>query len=118
MKKEQITELKKKLEENKISLEESLSRFAKKDNLPEGDWDTIFPNVEGSSMEEKADEVEEYSALLPVEHALEVKLKNINEALERIAKNKYGICDSCGKEISYKKLSLIPETKNCKSCSK
>ncbi len=118
MKKEQIEELKKKLEENKLSLEESLSRFAKKDSLPEGDWDTVFPHVEGSSMEEKADEVEEFSSLLPVEHALEVKLKNINEALKRIADNTYGVCQECGKEISHKKLSIIPETKTCKSCGK
>ena len=117
MKKEQIKDLKESLEANKASLEQTLGRFAKKDNLPEGDWDTVFPKVEGSSMEEKADEVEEYSSLLPVEHALEVKLKNINEALNKIEKGLYGKCEKCETEISYKKLSLVPETKTCKKCS-
>ncbi len=117
MNKKQTEELKKKLEENKSSLEEMLRRFAKKDNLPEGDWETVFPKTEGSSMEEKADEVEEYAALLPVEHALEVKLKNINEALEKIKKGSYGKCEKCNKEIDYKRLSITPETKNCSKCS-
>ena len=117
MRKQQIEELKKKLEENKSSLEETLHRFAKKDSKPEGDWDTIFPKTEGSSIEEKADEVEEYSALLPVEHALEVKLKNIDNALEKIKKNTYGKCEKCDGDISYKKLSLVPETKTCQECS-
>ncbi len=116
MNKKQIEELKKKLEENKASLEKALGSFAKKDNVPEGDWETVFPKVEGSNMEEKADEVEEYSTLLPVEHALEIKLKNINDALEKIKKGTYGKCEKCGKEISHKKLLITPETKKCKNC--
>lgn len=117
MEKKQIEKLKKELEENKSSLEETLQRFAKKDDRPKGDWDTVFPKVEGSSMEERADEVEEYSSLLPVEHALEVKLKNIDNALEKIKKDTYGKCEKCEEEISYKKLSLIPETKTCQNCN-
>ena len=117
MDKNQIEKLKKQMEENRISLEETLQRFAKKDTKPEGDWDTIFPKTEGGSIEERADEVEEYSALLPVEHALEMKLKNISNALERIKKGTYGKCASCGEEISYKKLSLVPETKTCQKCN-
>ncbi len=109
--------LKRKLEENKKSLEENLKKFAKKDTLPEGDWDTVFPNVEGSSMEEKADEVEEYSSLIKIEEALEVKLKNIDDALKRIEDGSYGNCEKCNGEISYKKLSIIPETRTCKKCS-
>ncbi len=118
MTKKQIDTLKKNLEENKKSLEETLRRFAKKDDKPEGDWDTIFPKIEGSNMEERADEVEEYSSLLPVEYALEVKLKNINDALTKIKKKKYGICEGCGKEIVHKRLLITPETKNCRNCSK
>ncbi len=117
MNKEQKEQLREKLEENKKSLEKALGSFAKKDDLPEGDWDTVFPKNEDSSMEEKADEVEEYSSLLPVEHALETKLKNINDALKKIKTDSYGICEKCGEQISYKKLSLTPETKTCKNCN-
>ncbi len=117
MDKKNYEEIRKKLEENKKSLEEMLEKFAKEDSLPEGDWDTIFPHVEGSNIEEKADEVEEYSSLLPVEHALETKLKNVNDALAKIESGEYGKCEKCGKDISYEKLKIVPETKNCKECS-
>lgn len=117
MRKNQLESLKKKLEESKSSLEEYLLRFAKKDGLDQGNWNTIFPKVEGSSMEEKADEVEEYSSLLPVEHALELKLKSVDEALEKIKKNNYGKCESCNKEIPFDRLSVTPEIKKCKKCS-
>ncbi len=117
MNKKQIEELKEKLEENKSSLEKTLQNFAKKDDVPKGDWDAVFPKQEGSDMDEKADEVEEYSSLLPVEHALEIKLRNINIALKKIAEGRYGKCENCGKEISYKKLSFVPETKKCRDCS-
>ncbi len=112
-----IATLKEKLEENKASLEESLLHFAKKDTAKKNNWDTVFPKIEGGGMEERADEVEEYYSLLPVEHSLELKLKNVNEALEKIKKGKYGKCEQCEKEISFKRLSITPETKTCKNCS-
>ena len=37
-------------------------------------------------------------------------------ALERIAKNKYGMCVSCGKEILRERLDEIPHTRHCISC--
>jgi len=118
MNKKEYEEIKKKLEENKRSLEEMLQRFAKEDEKPEGDWDTVFPHTEGSDMEEKADEVEEYASLLPVEHALEIKLKNINKALKKMEEGEYGKCEECGEEISQEKLKVVPETKKCRECSR
>ncbi len=118
MKKEQIKELKDKLQENKVSLEETLSGFAHKNKSVENDWKTIYPKSDKVNEEEKADEVEEYSSLLPVEHALELKLKKINEALEKIENNSYGICEKCEKEVPYEELSVTPETKRCSSCDR
>ncbi len=115
MNKEKINELKKKLEESKESLRETLKKFADEDSQPKGDWDTRFPEFKGG-IEESADEVEEYSSLLPVEHALELKLKNVDEAIEKIENNNYGKCEKCGEDILYKRLLLIPETKTCKDC--
>jgi len=46
-------------------------------------WQTRYPNVAGEGWEEEADEVEEYENLLPVEHALEIKLRDVNLALEK-----------------------------------
>ncbi|MFH1175505.1 MAG: TraR/DksA C4-type zinc finger protein, partial [bacterium] len=116
-----IKELKEKLEKEKLSLEQELKKFAAKDDKPKGDWDTKFPNWDsnaagGSAMETEADEVEEYERRLPVEHSLELKLTDINSALEKIGKNKYGLCEKCGKKIEEARLETIPEARFCQSC--
>jgi len=117
MEKKLIEELKTKLETEKISVERELESFAKKDDSPKGDWETKYPNRENGNMEEEADEVQEYGNMLPVEYSLELKLKNINSALERMKNGTYGICENCGKEIDEKRLLACPEAKTCLKCS-
>ena len=117
-----IEDLKKKLEDQKQSITKELETFAKKDDSPKGDWETKYPNRENGSMEEEADEVQEYGNLLPVEHSLELKLRDINLALEKIGvpseSGKYGKCEKCGKEIEQNRLEAIPEAKLCINCNK
>lgn len=43
-------------------------------------------------------------------------LKKIDEALDRIANGTFGICDSCGEEIGYKRLLARPVTTLCIEC--
>jgi DnaK suppressor protein len=43
-------------------------------------------------------------------------LKKIDEALERIANGTFGICESCGEEISLKRLEARPVTTLCIDC--
>src|SRR3989344_6284892 len=106
MNKKLIEELKDKLEKEKTATEEQLKTFADKDPNLKGDWDSKFPKFNGefggAALESAADEVEEYEGRLSVEHALEFRLKNIDLALEKIANNKYGKCEKCGKEIDEK----------------
>jgi len=121
MNKKLIEELKEKMEKEAKSIEKELSKFAKKDDKVKGDWDTIFPRFNGgesgsAALEKAADEVEEYSTLLPIEYSLEMKLKNINLALEKIKKGEYGICEKCGKEIDEERLKAFPEARTCNSC--
>ncbi len=116
-----IKELKEKLEEQKKSLENQLHGFAKKDKNLKGDWDTKFPNFKGASsssgnLEEAADEVEEYTSLLPIEHALETRLQDTTLALEEIKRGKYGKCENCKKEISVARLKIIPDARTCNKC--
>lgn len=115
MKKLFLKQIKKNLEEKKKSLEEELQRFAKKDEKLKGDWDSKFPKFNGG-IEEEADEVEEYSTRLSIEYNLENRLKDINLALEKIKKGKYGKCEKCGKEISQERLKICPEAKTCNRC--
>ncbi|MDI6602720.1 MAG: TraR/DksA C4-type zinc finger protein [Patescibacteria group bacterium] len=121
MNKKLINKLKEKLKKEKMALEEELKKFAKKDEKLPDDWDTIFPKYNGeesggAALEKAADEIEEYETLLPIEYALETKLKNINLALEKIEKGKYGKCEKCGKEIPIARLKVFPEARFCLKC--
>lgn len=116
MDKKFLQELTRKLKEERDSLKKQLQRFAKKDPCLKDDWDTRFPKIVGSNLEEAVEEVEEYGNLLTVEHTLELKLQNVNLALEKIKKGKYGICEKCKKEINRERLKVCPEAKTCLKC--
>jgi DnaK suppressor protein len=43
-------------------------------------------------------------------------LKKIDEAIDRINNGTFGICESCGGEISFKRLKARPVTTLCIDC--
>jgi DnaK suppressor protein len=47
------------------------------------------------------------------EHKL---IKKIKKALDRIENGTFGICESCGEEISIKRLEARPVTSQCIEC--
>ncbi|MBI4359370.1 MAG: TraR/DksA C4-type zinc finger protein [Candidatus Nealsonbacteria bacterium] len=116
MEKNFVEKMKEQLEKEKKVLEKELQGFAEKNKQAKSDWDTHFPNFHGSSLEEEADEVEEYVNLLPVERALEARLSEINLALERVQQGKYGLCEKCGQAIAAPRLETIPEARTCDKC--
>jgi len=115
-----MKKFKEKLKADKKTLEEELSRFAKKDPQLKEDWDTTFPKfggeIGGSALETAADEVEEYESRLPIEYSLETRLRDINLALEKIKKGKYGNCEKCNKKIDKNRLEVCPEARFCLKC--
>ena len=122
MTKKLLKELKEKLEKQKTSIEAELQKFATRDEKFKGDWDTRYPKFNGGAggqtLEDAADQVEEYVTLLPIEHNLELRLQNINLALEKIKKGKYGICGNCGRKIAEERLKIHPEARFCVKCEK
>ena len=121
MDKDLLLKLKLKLEKSKQEIEKNLEKFADKDKKLKHDWDTRFPfsnNQESGNafLEQAADQVEEYGNLLPVEHSLELKLKNISSALKKIKLNEYGFCEKCHKKIEEKRIKAFPEAQYCLKC--
>ena len=110
------SEFKKDLEEKRDQLEKGLGGFATKDPNVKGDWNSKFPRTTQGNIEEAADEVEEYVSRLPVEHAYEIMLRDINEALDGIKKGTYGTCSNCEKKIPLKRLEAYPEAGHCLNC--
>ena len=109
-----IRELKSELETEKERLEKELTSFAKKDPKIQGNWETQFPIVptaagmSHASQEEQADIREEYESELAQEQSLELRLKDVNGALQHIDQNIYGLCKTCGKPISEDRLRANP----------
>ena len=118
MKKQTIETIKEILESQKIKLKKELESFAVEDKNMKGNWDAKPLNAQDTDMEEKADEMTEYDNLLSLEHSLELKLKDVNSALEKIADGRYGACEKCGKEIEEERLMACSEARVCMSCNK
>jgi len=110
---------KKILEERKAKLENELASFAKKDEKVKGDYDTQFPDFgTAQSSDEEAFEVAAYDSALPVEYALELRLADINKALEKIKNGTYGQCENCAGEMDPRRLEAMPEARLCLKCRK
>jgi DnaK suppressor protein len=45
-------------------------------------------------------------------------LFEIDLALKKINQGKYGICESCGKPISKRRLKFLPQARKCIKCSR
>lgn len=122
MDKKTLKELEEKLEKQKQEIESQLQSFAKKDKNLKGDWDTTYPRTDSGTgsqqLEDAADEVEQYSTLISIEHNLELRLVDIDKALEKIKSDKYGKCEKCGKDIDEERLKVYPEAVLCSACQK
>lgn len=120
--KKSLQKIKKRLEGDRALLEKELKYFSREDDKLKGNWNTLFPYFDGeigsAQLEKAAEEVEEYEAKLPVEHVLELRLRDINLSLKKIKKGSYGICDKCEKPIDTKRLLVCPEARFCINCRK
>ncbi|MFZ2299693.1 MAG: TraR/DksA C4-type zinc finger protein [Candidatus Moraniibacteriota bacterium] len=101
-----LAELTKKLLEEKSRLESELSRFAKSTGVA-GNYETQIENI-GTDPDENATEVEGYVDNLALESNLEGQLKDVTDALEKMGKGVYGICEKTGKEINADRLRAYP----------
>ena len=45
-----------------------------------------------------------------------LKVKEVDDALERLDAGTYGICESCGLEIAEERLDALPFTRLCRDC--
>ena len=70
----------------------------------------------GTSEDDNAAEVAEYSANISLEANLEKELNTVNEALARMEEGTYGTCASCASEINPQRLQVRPESVYCISC--
>ena len=70
-------------------------------------WDDQGPSVDSDA-----------STSLMLEHRAERRLREIEEALTRVADGTYGYCVDCGAGIALARLRALPATANCVKCSR
>ncbi|MEK9147897.1 MAG: TraR/DksA C4-type zinc finger protein [Patescibacteria group bacterium] len=99
----------------KERLEKELTSFAAIDPKMRDDWDTTFPasaprssSMSHGALEEQADIREEFETELAQEQALELRLREVRLALERMANGTFGQCRSCGRPIPEERLLANP----------
>jgi DnaK suppressor protein len=81
--------------------------------------ETVRPSTSGRGGEQAPDEASaapEQERVLSLIHSLEYELHEVNNALERIGKGGYGLCQDCGQPIPAERLLALPQATLCVSC--
>ena len=76
-----------------------------------------FPEY-GTSEDENIQEVERIQENLSLQRNIKNLIKETKDALKRIEKDKYGLCETCGEQIEKGRLKVYPAASLCASCSK
>ena len=79
---------------------------AELDSHQSKDWEELATEREGDEVLEKLGQ------------SGEVEMARIRAALARMAAGTYGVCVTCGSEISSERLDLLPYTPFCRTCAK
>ncbi len=110
-----LDNFKNKLEKEKARLESELSQIGRRNPANPADWEPMPPEMDTRTSEqsELADKFEEMENRSAVELHLEEKLGEVNAALDRIEKGKYGVCEICGEKIDEKRMEANPAAATC-----
>ena len=114
-----LNELRKKLEEERGTLTAELLTIATPDPNLKGDWNVKHEEWEEGEVgsEENletgvaADESEEDQKNKALSDRLELRLRDVNDALQRMDGETYGICETCKKPIPLERLEANPAAK-------
>ena len=113
MNKKDLENFKKKLLDEKAELETELSAIGEKSSGSKNGWEASTRDMEVDTADENevADKLEEYEGNAGILSQLDGQLNEVNAALDRIEKDKYGICEKCGKPIEKDRLEANPSAR-------
>ena len=97
-------------------LESELATIGRKNPDNPTDWETIrkVDGIDTAEEGEVAEGIEEYENNNAVLAQLEIRLNDVKNALAKIEKGTYGVCEVCGGEIENDRLEANPSAKTCK----
>ena len=108
MNKKEIEKIKKDLEKERAAL------VSEVENIKERE--VTLANSEVGDDIDKAAESSQREILFFISDHDRLRLNEIDEALQKIKEERYGICESCGKKIQIERLSAIPYARLCIHC--
>jgi RNA polymerase-binding transcription factor DksA len=107
-----------KLEQEEARLELELTDIGRINPANPSDWSASADASEMNTadLNNLADTDEEQSTNSAIVDELEVRLKNVKDALKRIADGTYGTCTKCGTSIDSARLTANPAATVCTNC--
>lgn len=103
-------DIKEKLLKNKADLEATLVSLRENERIEADDWKTLI------EIGDEAHENQEGLAHEEQEKLLEKQIRRVNQALDDLDNNRYGICNKCEGKISEDRLKVRPAAQYCLSC--
>ncbi len=93
-----------------------------RDNLarrwhPSVEWEEL-PDMQAADMMDRVDVDSSRDRRLLAESGDKQKWMAVNDALARIEKGTYGICQDCGEEIAFPRLEAFPTAELCVNCQR
>ena len=104
------------LKEKEVLLSELKTVAVLNGNNP-ADFEPIKPDmdIDLSDRNEVADEIEEFRNNTAITNDLEIRLQEVNKALQKIEEGTYGVCEVSGTAIEEDRLEANPAARTCKA---
>lgn len=119
MNKEEQEKLKNDLLEEKVRIGKLLDEFTTENPVIKGDRQSHFHGADTSdTSDEKAHSVTDLEQERAVEQNFELRIREINETLEKMQAGTYGVCDKCSSKIDVRRLKVMPVARFCLDCAK
>jgi RNA polymerase-binding transcription factor DksA len=115
--KNHTAEFKDKLEQERELLKRELGDIGTiKNSQSPDDWQAKHDDMDilRADANEVADQIGSYENNTALVNELEQRLMDINQALEKMEKGTFGICEVCNKPIEDDRLGANPAAKTCK----
>ncbi len=106
---------KQKLEAEKTKLEAELATVGRINPDNPADWEAVpvDPGERESDPNDRADQIEDYENNTAILKQLEIQLMDVNDALAKIEKGTYGVCEVSGQPIEEGRLNANPAARTC-----
>lgn len=104
------------LEEERKKLESELASVGRKNPSNPGDWEAV-PQETGreADISDAAELIEGYQENAAILNDLELRHTDVTDALSRIEKGTYGVCEIGGEAIEEARLNADPAARTCKA---